>query len=166
MQNSHAGRRLGFILSTIHAGSALKLWHKVVQRAQTENGGNGGNGGAGGDTAAALTVSVTLGANVTEGGITVNGLSAGQYVVRCENGWSWRYEELTDVTVTVESGATAEARFDANLNNKNWLFGNCSGSLEPAPAAQQNSSSQQALPNDNKVRKPYRDFLVRDRVTE
>ena len=38
MQNSHAGRRLGFILSTIHAGSALKLWHKVVQRAQTENG--------------------------------------------------------------------------------------------------------------------------------
>ena len=38
MQNSHTGRRLGFILSTIHAGSALKLWHKVVQRAQTENG--------------------------------------------------------------------------------------------------------------------------------
>ena len=38
MQNSQAGRRLGFILSTIHAGSALKLWHKVVQRAQSDSG--------------------------------------------------------------------------------------------------------------------------------
>ena len=122
-----------------------------IERAQSEN---GGNGGAGGGTAAVLTVAVTLGANVTEGGITINGLGAGQYVVRCENGWSWRYDDLTDVTVTVESGATAEARFDAELNNKNWLFGNCSGSLEPSSAAQQNSSSQQALPNDNKARKP------------
>ncbi len=122
-----------------------------IERAQSEN---GGSGGAGGGTAAVLTVAVTLGANVTEGGITINGLGAGQYVVRCENGWSWRYEDLTDETVTVESGATAEARFDAELNNKNWLFGNCSGSLEPSSAAQQNSSSQQALPNDNKARKP------------
>ena len=38
MQNSQVGRRLGFILSTIHAGSALKLWHKVVTRAQADSG--------------------------------------------------------------------------------------------------------------------------------
>lgn len=112
--------------------------------------------------------------NVTTGGLAVKVLRSAEdaaaedtFIFKVEraqaengdNGGSWRYKELTDVTVTVESGATDEARFDANLNNKNWLFGNCSGSLEPSPAAQQNSSSQQALPNDNKVPKPYRDFL-------
>ncbi len=38
MQTSHSGRRLGFILSTIHAGSALKLWHKLVDRAMQDEG--------------------------------------------------------------------------------------------------------------------------------
>lgn len=38
MQDSHIGRRLGFVLSTIHAGSALKLWHKLVARAQQDEG--------------------------------------------------------------------------------------------------------------------------------
>lgn len=38
MQDSHIGRRLGFVLSTIHAGSALKLWHKLVARALQDEG--------------------------------------------------------------------------------------------------------------------------------
>ena len=33
MTGSTEERRLGFVLSTIHAGSALKLWHKLVERA-------------------------------------------------------------------------------------------------------------------------------------
>ena len=38
MRDLHIGRRLGFILSTIHAGSALKLWHKLVARALQDEG--------------------------------------------------------------------------------------------------------------------------------
>ena len=90
-----------------------------VERAQGENGGNGA-------AAFSLTVAVTLGADVTEGRATVAGLPAGQYVVRCENGWSWRYAELTAATAAVGSGSTAEARFDAALENTAWLDGNCS----------------------------------------
>ena len=33
MLNSSAGKRLGFILSNIHAGSSLKLWHYMADRA-------------------------------------------------------------------------------------------------------------------------------------
>lgn len=33
MQNHQNGRRVGFILSTIYTGSALRLWHKIVSRA-------------------------------------------------------------------------------------------------------------------------------------
>ena len=33
MQNQKNGRRVGFILSTIYTGSALRLWHKIVSRA-------------------------------------------------------------------------------------------------------------------------------------
>lgn len=36
--NSQDGHRLGFILSTIHAGSALKLWHKLAARAMQDDG--------------------------------------------------------------------------------------------------------------------------------
>ena len=38
MQNSRIGRRLGFILSTIHTGSALKLFHRFVERAVQDEG--------------------------------------------------------------------------------------------------------------------------------
>ena len=38
MENSSPKKRLGFILSTIHAGSALKLWHRVVARALEDEG--------------------------------------------------------------------------------------------------------------------------------
>ena len=38
MQNSRIGRRLGFILSTIHTGSALKLFHRFVERAVQDDG--------------------------------------------------------------------------------------------------------------------------------
>ena len=37
MQNSSIGKKLAFILSTIHAGSALKLWHKLVEYALSAN---------------------------------------------------------------------------------------------------------------------------------
>ena len=42
MDATHKGRKLGFILSTIHAGSALKLWHKVVAREMQDSAKNGG----------------------------------------------------------------------------------------------------------------------------
>ena len=38
MQNFQNGRRVGFILSTIYNGSALKLWHKIVSRASQDKG--------------------------------------------------------------------------------------------------------------------------------
>ncbi len=38
MQNSQSGRRIGFLLSTIYSGSALKLWHKIIARACQDKG--------------------------------------------------------------------------------------------------------------------------------
>lgn len=38
MRNSHSGRRVGFVLSTIHTGSSLKLWHKLAERAKQDDG--------------------------------------------------------------------------------------------------------------------------------
>ena len=38
MQISGKGRRIGFILSTIYSGSALKLWHKLIERASHDKG--------------------------------------------------------------------------------------------------------------------------------
>ena len=38
MQNPHNGNRIGFLLSTIYSGSALKLWHKIVARASKDKG--------------------------------------------------------------------------------------------------------------------------------
>ncbi|MCR4821751.1 MAG: substrate-binding domain-containing protein [Treponema sp.] len=38
MEKPRDKKRLGFILSTIHAGSALKLWHKLVARASENEG--------------------------------------------------------------------------------------------------------------------------------
>lgn len=38
MKNFHNGRRIGFILGTIHSGSALKLWHKLAVKAGNHKG--------------------------------------------------------------------------------------------------------------------------------
>lgn len=38
MRNFHHGKRIGFILGTIHAGSALKLWHKLAAKASEQDG--------------------------------------------------------------------------------------------------------------------------------
>ncbi|MBP5631392.1 MAG: hypothetical protein J6Y21_01335 [Clostridia bacterium] len=44
--------------------------------------------------------------------------------------WSWQYAELTAATASVESDATAQVRFEAQLENACWLAGNCSRSTE------------------------------------
>ncbi|MBQ0052674.1 MAG: substrate-binding domain-containing protein [Treponema sp.] len=38
MKKIHNGRRVGFILGTIHSGTALKLWHKLAIKAQKQEG--------------------------------------------------------------------------------------------------------------------------------
>ena len=38
MENFHKGKRIGFILGTIHSGSALKLWHKLAAKASEHDG--------------------------------------------------------------------------------------------------------------------------------
>lgn len=38
MRNFHQGKRIGFILGTIHAGSALKLWHRLAEKAVGHDG--------------------------------------------------------------------------------------------------------------------------------
>ena len=38
MENFHKGKRIGFILGTIHSGSALKLWHKLAAKAESHEG--------------------------------------------------------------------------------------------------------------------------------
>lgn len=38
MKNFHHGKRIGFILGTIHSGSALKLWHKLASKAGENDG--------------------------------------------------------------------------------------------------------------------------------